>query len=118
MDRRSRIRARAWLWLRAAEVDDGFDGFAPPPYQTDEALLRVKRALRDLRLSERAGGFESRGCRVAEVVVDGAVLQARLARRATRRTPEWDASTLKNAADERKWLDELKRRLARWTPED
>jgi hypothetical protein len=99
-------------------MNDDFEGFAPPPYRTDEALLRVKRALRDLKLSERAGGFEWSGCRVAELVVDGAVLQVRLARRATRRTPEWDASTLQCAAEERKWLDELKRRLARWTPED
>lgn len=99
-------------------MTDHFEGFAPPPYRTEEALLRIKRGLRELRLNERAGGFEWSGCRVAEVLVDGAVLQARLARRATRRTPEWDPSTLGNAADERKWLDELKRRLARWTPED
>ena len=50
-------------------------------------------------------------------MVDGGVLQARLARRLVL-TPEWDRSTLADANAQRKWLDELKKRLARWETED
>ena len=45
--------------------------------------------------------------------MDGEAVQARLARRPAL-TPDWDRHTLKNAAEQRRWLDELKSRLARW----
>ncbi len=73
----------------------------------------MKRALRDSKLAERGPGFELRGKRVAELVVNGPAIDARLARRLAM-TPEWDRRTLKNAAEQRQWLDELKKRLARW----
>ncbi len=92
-------------------------GFAPPPFNADSALQQLKRALRDHRLTERGTGFELRGKRLAELVVAGATIEARLARKPAL-TPEWDRSTLKNSADQRRWLDELKKRLQRWQNDD
>ena len=92
--------------------DDGF-GFAPPPFKPDEALVALKRQLRDLKLSERGNGFEQRGKRVLEFAVEGDAIQARLARRLML-TPEWDRISVKSAADQRKFVDEVKKRLARW----
>ena len=92
--------------------DDDF-GFAPPAFNAEHALAQMKRALRDAKLAERGPGFELRGKRVAELVVNGGAIEARLARRLAL-TPEWDRSALKTSAEQRKWLDELKKRLARW----
>lgn len=93
--------------------DDDLGGFAPPPFNAEHALAQMKRALRDAKLAERGPGFELRGKRVAELLVNGAAIEARVARRLAM-TPEWDRRTLKNAAEQRQWLDELKKRLARW----
>ena len=92
-------------------------GFAPPPFNPDNALLQLKRSLRDLKLAERGNGFELRGKRVVELAVDGAQINARLARRLML-TPQWDTQAVKSAADQRKLLDEVKKRLARWEHED
>ncbi len=88
-------------------------GFTPPPFNAEHALAQMKRALRDAKLAERGPGFELRGRRVAELTVNGPAIDARLARRPAL-TPEWDRHTLKNAAEQRKWIDELKSRLERW----
>jgi hypothetical protein len=95
--------------------DDG--GFAPPPFRPEESLLQLKRALRDLKLTERGNGFEQRGKPVLELKPEPNSIQARLARRLVL-TPEWDALPIRSAADQRKVLDELKKRLARWEHED
>jgi hypothetical protein len=91
--------------------------FAAPPFNAEHALASLKRALRDMKLAERGPGFELRGRRVTELVVEDGVLQARLARRPML-TPEWDRSTIADAAAQRKWIDEVKKRLARWEAED
>ena len=96
--------------------DDTF-GFAPPPFKPDDALAQVKRALRDLKLAERGNGFELRGKRVVELAVDGAAITARLARKLAL-TPQWDTQTVKSTAEQRKLVDEVKRRLLRWDQED
>ncbi|MFM7505793.1 MAG: hypothetical protein ACKO3M_04395 [Rubrivivax sp.] len=88
-------------------------GFAPPPFNAEHALAQMKRALRDAKLAERGPGFELRGRRVAELMVNGPAIEARLARRPAL-SPDWDRHTLKNAAEQRRWLDELKSRLTRW----
>jgi hypothetical protein len=44
-------------------------------------------------------------------------IAARLARRPTA-TPEWDARTLRNGADVRRFADDVKQRLARWRDAD
>jgi hypothetical protein len=73
----------------------------------------LKRQLRDLKLAERGNAFEQRGKRVVELAIDADTIQAKLARRLAL-TPEWDRMTVKSAADQRKLLDEVKKRLARW----
>lgn len=91
--------------------------FAPPPFNADNALVTIKRALRDMKLAERGNAYELRGKRVVELAVDGAVINAKLARRLLL-TPEWDRVSVKSAADQRKLLDEVKKRLARWESEE
>ncbi len=92
-------------------------GFAPPSFKPDEALLQLKRSLRDLKLAERGNGFELRGKRVVELAIEGVIVNVRLARRLML-TPQWDTQAVKSAADQRKLLDEVKKRLTRWEHED
>ena len=79
------------------------DFFALPPFKPAEVLQLLKRSLRDLR--SLAAGEQQ--------------IDARLAKRPMRGgTPEWDAFKLAGSPDVRKFTDEVKRRLARWTEED
>jgi hypothetical protein len=96
--------------------DDGF-GFAAPPFNADNALVTIKRALRDMKLAERGNAYELRGKRVVELSVDGAAINAKLARRLML-TPEWDRVAVNSAADQRKLLDEVKKRLSKWESEE
>jgi hypothetical protein len=96
--------------------DDG-QGWALPPFKPDDALVTLKRALRDLKLNERGNHFELRGKRVIELSVDGASINARLARRLML-TPEWDRVAVASVADQRKLIDDVKKRLARWDQEE
>jgi hypothetical protein len=98
-------------------VSDDLGGFAPPPFNADNALVTLKRSLRDLKLAERGDAFELRGKRVVELAVEGAAISAKLARRLML-TPEWDRLAVKSAADQRKLIDEVKKRLARWESEE
>jgi hypothetical protein len=91
--------------------------FAPPPFNADNALVTIKRALRDMKLAERGNAYEMRGKRVVELAVEGAAINAKLARRLML-TPEWDRMAVKSSADQRKLLDEVKKRLARWENEE
>ena len=96
--------------------EDSF-GLVPPPFQPEAALIGLRRSLRDLGLAERGAGFELRGKRVLELAADGSTIRARIARRLML-TPEWDAMTIAGAADTRKLVDEVKKRLARWEREE
>jgi len=98
-------------------MDDDLSGFAPPPFKPDEALVQIKRSLRDLKLAERGKGFDLRGRPVLELTVEGAQVQVRLARKPAL-TPEWDRLTVQSAADQRKLIEDIKRRLQRWERED
>ena len=80
-------------------------------------MVQLRRSLRDLRLTERGSGFELRGKRVVEVTVEDGVLSTRLARRLMN-TPEWDRQLIRSGADQRKLIEEVKRRLERWLRED
>ncbi|MEK8032217.1 hypothetical protein AACH06_15420 [Ideonella sp. DXS29W] len=94
-------------------------GFAPPPFKPADALVLLKRTLRDLRtLTERGDGFELKGARVMELAAGTTSIEARLAKRPSRQVPEWDGFTLDSSAAVRKFTDELKKRLARWTEEE
>ena len=92
-------------------------GFAPPPFKPEDALVQIRRALRDLKLAERGMAYELRGRRVVELGVDGMAVQARIARKPAL-TPEWDRLQVASAAEQRKLIDELKKRLARWEREE
>jgi hypothetical protein len=92
-------------------------GFAPPPFNADNALVAIKRALRDMKLAERGNAYEMRGKRVVELAVEGAAVNAKLARRLML-TPEWDRMVVKSAADQRKLLDDVKKRLGKWDSEE
>ena len=96
--------------------DDNF-GFALPPFNADEALVTLKRQLREVKLAERGNGLALRGKQVVELVAESGAIQVKLARRLML-TPEWDRLSLKSAADVRKALDEIKKRLARWEHEE
>jgi hypothetical protein len=94
------------------------DFFALPPFNPEDGLERLRRGLRDLRqFNERgASRFDWRGMPAVEAAVDGKVIRVRIAKRPAR-TPEWEVRTLTDSADVRRWLDELKRRVERWSEE-
>ena len=97
--------------------DDDLGGFAAPPFKPADALLQIQRSLRDLKLAARGNGFELRGKRAVELSADTATITARLARKLAL-TPQWDTLNVKSASEQRKLVDEVKRRLARWDEED
>jgi hypothetical protein len=90
---------------------------APPPFNPESALQQLQRAMRDAKLSARGKGFELRGRPVIEFETAPGAVAARLARRLVT-TPEWDRFSIQSAADQRKLIDEVKKRLARWGDED
>lgn len=100
-----------------SDNDSELAGFAPPPFDPAAALLQLKRSLRDLKLVERGNGFEMRGKRVVEFDADDTVIHARLARRLMA-IPEWDRLDIKSVPEQRKCVDELKKRLQRWEREE
>ena len=95
--------------------DDDF--FAPPPFNPDEALQRVKRELRGLGLLEREGRFDRGAQAIARVAIDGATLKASIVRRPGR-SPEWTEKTLRSGADLRDFVADLKKKLASWSDRD
>ena len=96
--------------------DDNF-GFAPPPFKAADALVTLKRSLRDLKLAERGNAFEQRGKRVLELATAGDSISIKLARKLAL-TPEWDRQTVRSATEQRKLIDEIKKRLERWEREE
>ena len=89
-------------------------GFAPPPFKADEALVALKRQLRDLRpLAERGNRFELRGVTVIELTPGADRIDVRLAQRPVA-APQWTAQALRSSADVRRFVDEMRSRLRRW----
>ena len=97
--------------------DDSDFGFASPPFKPEDALQTIKRALRDMKLAERGNAFELRGKRVLEITAEADALRVRIARKLAL-TPEWDRLSVRNASDQRKLIDDVKKRLARWAQEE
>lgn len=94
------------------------DFFAPPAFKPDEALVQLKRSLRDLRaLAERGAGFELKGQAVVELAVDGSTIRARVAKRPAR-SPEWESRALKSSADVRQFAADVKKRLEAWSGDE
>ncbi len=98
-------------------MNDEPDGFAPPPFRPEAAMEQLRRALRDLKLAERGSGFELRGKRVLELKPEPTQITARIARKLAL-TPEWDTRLLAATPDQRKLIDEIKKRLDRWDREE
>jgi hypothetical protein len=98
-------------------IDDSF-GFALPPFKPEEALLKLKRDLRDLGLTEREGRFERRGLAIARAAVDGATVRVARVKRPARSSPEWLEKVLKSSADARDFVADLKKQLAQWSDRD
>ena len=95
----------------------GDDFLAPPPFKPDEALQRARRDLRELGLTEREGVFERRGQAIARIAVDGAALKAGTVKRPGR-APEWTEKSLRDSAQLRDWVADLKKKLAGWSDRD
>jgi hypothetical protein len=98
-------------------MDDNDIGFAPPAFDADNALVQLKRALRDLKLTERGNAYELRGKRVVELALADGAIAAKLARKLAL-TPEWDKQSVDSIGAQRKLIDEVKKRLARWEREE
>jgi hypothetical protein len=89
------------------------DSFAPPPFDPATARATLVRALRDLKLVERNGAFELNGQPVVRVRVDGTALALDVARRPAR-SPEWEHAQADDHARLRRFIDDVKKRVARW----
>lgn len=98
---------------RAARVAMPDDFFAPPPFDATSARATLARALRDLKLVERHGAFELNGQPVVQASVDGTELTLRLARRLAR-SPDWEPARASDHAALRRFIDDVKKRMARW----
>ena len=97
-----------------ARAPAGEDFFAPPPFNAEQALLNLKRNLRELRpLAERGNAFTFQGQVVIDLAIEAGQLSIKLAKRPAR-SPEWEHKVCKNGAEVRHLQDEVKRRLARW----
>ena len=98
------------------------DFFAPPAFKPDEALMALRRQLRESRsLSERGDPrqprFEWRGLPAVELRADAGVLVARWVDKPLR-SPAWKEKRLASSADVRSFAEEVKRCLRRWDDED
>ena len=98
--------------------DDNEFGFSLPAFDAGNALQQMRRALRDMRLAERGDTFELAGRKVVQLAREDGSVTARIARRPTTGSPEWDRQSVRSGADQRRLLDEVKRRLERWQRED
>ena len=93
------------------------DFFAPPPFKAEEALVQLRRALRELRaLTERGDAWSFEGQEVLKLSAGDGQITAKLAKKPAR-SPDWETRACRNATDVRKLQDELKRRLAQWAEE-
>lgn len=98
-------------------MSEHFAGFTPPAFQPGEALLTLRRQLRELGLNERGGQFERHGLAVARLEIDGGALKASVVQRPAR-SPEWQTRTVGSAAEMRDFMTELKKRSAGWSERD
>lgn len=107
------------------------DFFALPPFKPEEALVQLRRQLKELKLQEQPGSAPHRFALKGDVVVELQVasqakggahapkpaLDAAMVKRPLQR-PEWVRQSLDSRDAVRKWLDAFKRQLASWTDDD
>ncbi len=101
-------------------ADDELGGWAipAPAFKADEALVALKRQLRDLKpLAERGTRYELQGRTVIELAAGDEHIEARVAKRPAT-TPEWQRHRLAGAADVRRFVDMVRQVLRRWEHED
>jgi hypothetical protein len=97
-------------------MDDA--GFAPPPFRPAEALVLLKRQLRELKpLAERGERYEIKGRVVITVQATDTTIEAHLARRPAT-NPEWTPERLASSLDVRRFVDSVKKRLQQWEREE
>jgi hypothetical protein len=94
--------------------DDDF--FAPPAFKPADALLALKKQLRDLRLAERGMAFELKGRSIVELEATPTTIEAKLVKKPAL-TPEWTTHILKASPDIRRFAELVKQQLARWNDE-
>jgi hypothetical protein len=102
------------------DEDDGAGGWAvpSPAFKPAEALVGLKRQLREMKpLAERGGSFEIKGRPVLTLEAGADAIQARLAKRPAL-SPQWQAHTLASGADLRRFVDTVRQALRRWEHED
>jgi hypothetical protein len=93
-------------------------GLAPPAFKPSEALVLLKRQLRDLKpLAERGSRYEIKGRPVIELATTDTHIEARLARRPAT-NPEWTPERLASAPDVRRFVETVKKRLQQWEREE
>lgn len=108
--------------------DELGDFFALPPFKADEALVQLRRQLKELKLQEQPGStphrFALKGVVVAELQVAAATaeapkpaLAAAVVKRPLQR-PEWVRQQLDSRDAVRKWFDALKRQVANWSDDE
>jgi hypothetical protein len=89
-----------------------------PDFKPAEALVLLKRQLRDLKpLAERGSRYDIKGRPVIELAAGESVIDAKIAKRPAT-SPEWTTLALATSLDVRKFLDEVKQRLRRWENEE
>ena len=93
-------------------------GLDAQPFDAAQALQKLQRSLRDLGLIERAGYFERRGVAMVRAVTDGMTIRAAKVKRPSRNSPEWAERVLRNSADARDFVADLKKQLAQWSDRD
>jgi hypothetical protein len=90
------------------------EGFTLPAFKPGEALVLLKRQLRDLKpLSERGLRYEIKGRPVIELAATDTTIEARIARRPSA-SPEWAVERLASSPDVRRFVDTVKKRLQTW----
>jgi hypothetical protein len=101
-----------------ADDDTGGWTLPTPAFNADEALVALRRQLRELRpLAERGTRYELQGRPVIELAVVDGRIDARLAKRPAT-TPEWQRHALASAAELRRFVDAVRQALRRWEHED
>ena len=93
-------------------------GLPTPMFKPDEALVALRRQLRDMKpLAERGARYELRGRPVIELTAGEGRINAQLARRPAM-SPEWQRHELASGADVRRFVDTVRQQLRRWEHED
>ncbi|MEY2892934.1 MAG: hypothetical protein RJA98_2842 [Pseudomonadota bacterium] len=93
------------------------DFFAPPPFDPEAALQRLRTDLRGAGLVERAGVWELRAMPAVRLRIDGPAIHAELVKQLTR-SPTWQAHVLSQSAQQREFVALVKKKIQAWSDRD